>query len=62
MFSGAEKLKALELHEEICRLIEAGKDHEVEQAMTGHNDLGRVYGDWIDPNERVDAQAIRQSR
>ena len=62
LFSGAQKLKALELHEEICRLIEAGKDHEVEQAMTEHNDIGLISGEWIDPSQRVDAQAIRQSR
>jgi GntR family transcriptional repressor for pyruvate dehydrogenase complex len=62
LFSGEQKLQALEFHEEICRLIDSGKDHEVEQAMTEHNDVGLIYGEWIDPSQRVDAQAIRQSR
>jgi DNA-binding FadR family transcriptional regulator len=61
LFSAAQKLHALEFHEEICRLIEAGKDHEVEQVMTEHNDVGVIFGEWIDPNQPVDAQAIRQS-
>jgi DNA-binding FadR family transcriptional regulator len=62
LFSGAQKLKALECHEQICDLIDAGNDHDVARAVTEHNDVGLIYGEWIDPTQRVDAEAIRQSR
>jgi hypothetical protein len=58
----ANVLKGLECHEEICRLIDAGKDMEVAQVVADHIVVGRHLSKSIDLTEPVDAQAVRISR
>jgi len=60
--TGADRLTALEFHERITELIEAGDEFEVAEAVTAHVDLTRIYRDEIDPTHPVDPQAVRLSR
>lgn len=62
LFTGPQKLAALEYHERICDLIEAGDDQQVARVVSEHNDVGLIFGEWIDPTQRVDAEAVRQMR
>jgi GntR family transcriptional regulator, transcriptional repressor for pyruvate dehydrogenase complex len=55
------RLPEVECHERITDLIEAGDVEGVAQAMTEHLDVGRVYREGIDPDQRVDPQAVRFS-
>jgi DNA-binding FadR family transcriptional regulator len=58
----ADVLKGLECHEEVCDLIDAGKDLEVAQLMADHVEAGIIYGEIVEPSQLVDAQAVRMSR
>lgn len=62
LISRQQKLKRLESHEEICALIDAGKDDEVVKAMNGHIEVQLVYGEALDPTQRVDPRSIRLKR
>ena len=61
-YKRAEKLEAVECHEAICDLIEAGDDFRVSQVMTEHLKLDSVYGNRIDASEKIDAASIRRER
>jgi DNA-binding FadR family transcriptional regulator len=55
-----ERLAAIELHERVTNLIEAGEDLKVASVMTAHVDIKRwVYRDGVDSTQRVDPQAVR---
>jgi len=56
------RLPEVECHERITDLIEAGDEAGVAEAMTKHLDVGRVYREGIDPDQRVDPAAVRFSR
>ena len=57
------KLKTLEAHEEIARLIELGDDREAAQAWTDHlQGAPEFIYQAVDPDELVDPQAIRLNR
>ena len=61
----AVKLKNLECHEELCDLIDAGKDSEVARKMTDHIDgyLQIIYkSGGINPAQRVNADDIRTTK
>jgi len=62
LLSKEQKLERLEHHERICELIREGKDREVVQAMTDHIEVEFIYSEWVDPEQPVDAQAVRLSR
>lgn len=55
----AERLAALESHEQVTDLIEAGEDHQAAQAMTEHIDMKQVLRS-VDPEQLVSTLAGAQ--
>jgi GntR family transcriptional regulator, transcriptional repressor for pyruvate dehydrogenase complex len=54
-----DKLAALEAHERVADLIEAGDEPRVARVMAGHVDTKRVL-DSVDPGRPIDAQSVRR--